>query len=384
MENGYTNDKGPKPEKGQFLAFDHLTFLVGNAKQAAGWYCTRFGFDHFLYSGLETGERVEASHAVKQNDIIFVFKSALNPDNKRVGDLLQKHGDHVADIAFSVDDLDYIFKRAVDSGAQVVAPITEQSDKDGVIRKATIQTYGDVTHTLIERQKYKGAFLPGYRAHHTAGDPIGKLLPPPNLLFIDHIVGNQPDATMVPVTEWYEKALQFHRFWSVDDKMIHTAYSSLRSIVVTNYEETIKLPINEPASGQRKSQIQEFVDYNGGAGVQHIALRTQDIIRTITDLRARGVDFLQVPTAYYTNLREKLKKSKTKVIENMDILEKNCILVDFDDNGYLLQIFSKPVEDRPTLFIEVIQRRNHNGFGAGNFKSLFEAIEAEQALRGNL
>lgn len=384
MELGYAKSKGEKPEKGNFLKFDHLTFLVGNAKQAAGWYCTRFGFKHFLYSGLETGERDIVSHAIKQNDIIFVFKSALNPGNTVIGSKLETHGDHVMDVAFSVNDLDAIVARAVEQGATVISPISELSDENGKIRKATLKTYGDLTHTLIDRNDYKGEFLPGFQKHYLV-DPLEDLLPFPNLLFIDHLVGNQPDDEMMPVVQWYEKALQFHRFWSVDDSMIHTKYSSLRSIVVTNFEETIKMPINEPATGMKKSQITEFCEYNGGPGVQHIALRTNDIIDTVTKLRARGLEFIsKIPDSYYTLLKKNLEKSKTKVVEDIDTLQKLKILVDFDENGYLLQIFSRPVEDRPTLFLEVIQRHNHEGFGVGNFKALFEAIECEQEARGNL
>lgn len=384
MEVGYAKTKGEKPEKGNFLEFDHLTFLVGNAKQAAGWYCTRFGFKHYLYKGLETGERDVVCHAVKQNKIIFVFKSALNPGNKEIGEKLETHGDHVTDVAFSVNDLDAIVAKAVEKGAVVVSPITELSDANGTIRQATLKTYGSVTHTLVERGQYKGEFLPGFEKHYLE-DTLEKLLPEPNLLFIDHLVGNQPDDQMVPVVQWYEKALQFHRFWSVDDSMIHTEYSSLRSIVVTNYEETVKMPINEPATGMKKSQITEFCEYNGGPGVQHIALRTNDIIQTVTNMKARGLEFIsKIPDSYYTLLKKNLEKSKTKITEDIDTLQKLKILVDFDENGYLLQIFSRPVEDRPTLFLEVIQRHNHEGFGVGNFKALFEAIEAEQKDRGNL
>jgi len=273
--------------------------------------------------------------------------------------------------------------KAKECGAKVIHNISTESDENGTVRMATIKTYGNVTHTLIERANYKGTFLPGFKPHYFK-DPLENELAKPNLLFIDHIVGNQPDDQMIPIAEWYEKVLQFHRFWSVDDSIIHTQYSSLRSIVVTNYEETIKMPINEPANGLRKSQIQEYVDYNGGAGVQHIALRSNDIIKSIADLRSRGLEFLKAPASYYTSLTEKLKNSKVVVKEDINILQKHNILVDFDDNGYLLQIFSRPVQDRPTLFIEIIQRNNHNGFGAGNFKTLFEAIETEQAERGNL
>jgi 4-hydroxyphenylpyruvate dioxygenase len=206
----------------------------------------------------------------------------------------------------------------------------------------------------------------------------------PELLFIDHCVGNQPDGEMEAAASWYEKMLDFHRFWSIDDKMLHTEYSALRSVVVADFDEKIKMPINEPAAGKRKSQIQEFCDFYGGSGVQHIALRTEDIIESITRMKARGCQFLTIPATYYDNLREKLKDSVTKVQEDLDKIQALNILVDYDEKGYLLQIFTKPLEDRPTLFIEIIQRRGHQGFGAGNFKALFEAIEMDQAKRGNL
>ena len=209
-------------------------------------------------------------------------------------------------------------------------------------------------------------------------------MPPPVFEQIDHCVGNQPDLEMEPAAQWYEKMLDFHRYWSVDDSMIHTEYSSLRSIVMCDFDENIKMPINEPAPGKRKSQIQEYVDYYGGAGVQHIAMRTNDIIDTVTKMKERGIEFLTIPKAYYENLRKGLAATGVNVEEDMDTIEKLNILIDYDDKGYLLQIFTKPVEDRPTLFYEVIQRHNHNGFGAGNFKSLFESIEIEQARRGNL
>ncbi|CAF98530.1 unnamed protein product, partial [Tetraodon nigroviridis] len=239
------------------------------------------------------------------------------------------------------------------------------------------------TPSLSTSALNKGLFLPGYK-EPMHQDPLLAKLPPAGLNFIDHIVGNQPDDQMVPTTDWYTKCLLFHRFWSIDDKQIYTEFSSLRSIVVANYEETIKMPINEPAPGRRISQIQEFVDYNGGPGVQHIALSTTNIIEAIVNLRARGTEFLSAPDTYYQDLRHKLKTAKIKVKEDLDVLQKLKILVDFDDNGYLLQIFTKPMQDRPTLFLEVIQRRNHFGFGAGNFKSLFEAIEKDQDARGNL
>ncbi|ROT68811.1 4-hydroxyphenylpyruvate dioxygenase [Penaeus vannamei] len=289
-------------------------------------------------------------------------------------------------------------KMAKERGAKIVRDIWEEEDAGGKVRFAKVQTYGDTTHTFVERGSYKGLFLPGFHAPLTGPDPLLTNLPDVRLDFIDHIVGNQPNLEMENTASWYEKHLMFHRFWSVDDTQIHTEYSALRSIVMTNWEETIKMPINEPAPGKRKSQIQEYVDYYGGAGVQHIALNTKDIISAIrdlispptplppprSDLRARGMHFLVVPKTYYQQLRERLKSSPTKIVEDLDAIEELNILVDFDDNGYLLQIFTKNMQDRPTVFLEVIQRHNHSGFGAGNFKALFEAIELDQAARGNL
>uniref|UniRef100_A0A8C6TSQ0 4-hydroxyphenylpyruvate dioxygenase n=1 Tax=Neogobius melanostomus TaxID=47308 RepID=A0A8C6TSQ0_9GOBI len=350
----------PQHKKGRFLRFHHITFWVGNAKQAASFYSDKMGFERFAYKGLETGSRDVAAHVVRQGKIMFVFESALNPGHKEMGEHLMKHGDGVKDIAFQVEDCDYLIKTAKERGAVIVKEPWVEQDSHGKVKYAVVQTFCE-------------CFLPS-----------SSCSPPGGLKFIDHIVGNQPDDEMVPISDWYQKCLLFHRFWSIDDKQIHTQFSALRSIVVTNYEETIKMPINEPAQGEKKSQIQEYVDYNGGPGVQHIALNSSNIIETIVNLRARGMEFLSAPDTYYDILREKLRTAKIKVKEDLDRLQELRILVDFDDNGYLLQIFSKPVQDRPTLFLEVIQRYNHYGFGAGNFKSLFEAIEKDQDARGNL
>ncbi|KAI9101993.1 Glyoxalase/Bleomycin resistance protein/Dihydroxybiphenyl dioxygenase [Phlyctochytrium arcticum] len=375
-------ERGARPDNGRYHGYDHLTFWVGNAKQAASYYVTRFGFESIGYKGLETGHRQVVSHAVKQDNIVFVFQSTLEPGNKEMGDFMALHGDAVKNVAFSVDDCRTIYRKAVERGAKSVREPWEEKDEHGTVVMATIATYGDCEHTLVERTNYKGPFLPGFAK--TPVDPLVALLPKTHLLRIDHIVGNQPDNEMVSACDLYERTLDFHRFWSVDDSQIHTEYSALRSIVMTDYDEVVKMPVNEPAVGKRKSQIQEYVDYHGGAGVQHIALRTEDVITAVTNLRARGVEFLSIPSVYYDNLRLRLATSVTKVTEDLDILQKLHILVDYDENGYLLQIFTKPVEDRPTLFIEIIQRKNHHGFGAGNFKALFEAIEHEQEKRGNL
>ncbi|XP_798672.3 4-hydroxyphenylpyruvate dioxygenase [Strongylocentrotus purpuratus] len=379
-------DKGPKPDAGRFVAFDHISFWVGNALQAATFYCVRMGFEPFAYRGLQTGSRQVCTHVVRQGKIMFALHSPLNPSGdvtEEMGKHMQLHGDGAKDIAFEVKDLAGVVETAVKRGAILLKEPWEESDDNGTVKFAQIQTYGDTVHTFVERGGYTGLFLPGYKKP-LYSDPLLATLPKVNLNFIDHIVGNQPDNEMVSIADWYEKNLMFHRFWSVDDSQIHTEYSALRSIVVTNYEETIKMPINEPADGKRKSQIQEYVDYYGSAGVQHIALNTSDIIGTIKALKARGMNFLSIPDTYYTNLKERLKLSKVTVTEDLDTIQKLQILIDYDDNGYLLQIFTKPIQDRPTVFLECIQRKNHQGFGAGNFKSLFEAIEMDQADRGNL
>ncbi|XP_040842987.1 4-hydroxyphenylpyruvate dioxygenase [Ochotona curzoniae] len=341
------------------------------------------GFEPLAYRGLETGSRQVVSHVIKQGQIVFVLSSALNPGNREMGEHLVTHGDGVKDIAFEVEDCDYIVQKAREQGAKILREPWVEQDKFGKVKFAVLQTYGDTTHTLVEKMNYTGRFLPGFEAP-LSKDPLLSKLPHCSLEIIDHIVGNQPEHEMESASDWYLKNLQFHRFWSVDDTQVHTEYSSLRSIVVANYEESIKMPINEPAPGRKKSQIQEYVDYNGGAGVQHIALKTADIITAIRHLRARGMEFLAVPATYYKQLRENLKSAKIRVQESIDVLEELKILVDYDEKGYLLQIFTKPMQDRPTLFLEVIQRHNHQGFGAGNFNSLFKAFEEEQNLRGNL
>ncbi|KAJ9054951.1 hypothetical protein DSO57_1009109 [Entomophthora muscae] len=368
---------------GNYEGFDHITFMVGNARQAASFYVTRLGFKHIAYRGLETGHRDVATHVVAQNNVIFAFQSAINPGNIAFTQELGTHGDNAKNVAFTVDDARALYDLAMKRGARSIRAPWEETDKDGTVVMATIATYGDTEHTFVERKNYKGPFLPNYRPT-VAQDPLVELLPKVGLNFIDHCVGNQPDLEMESACVYYEKCLGFHRFWSVDDSQIHTEYSALRSIVMADNSEKVKMPINEPAEGKKKSQIQEFVEFFGGAGVQHIALNTSDIITAVTSLRARGLEFLTVPDSYYENLKIRLKSSRTKVTEDLDLLQKLKILVDYDENGYLLQLFTKPLQDRPTFFIEVIQRKNHEGFGAGNFKALFESIERDQEERGNL
>lgn len=378
------SDKGVQPEKGEFISVDHIHFWVGNAYQAAAYYISRFGFEPYAFRGLETGSRSVMTQVVKQNDIIFAFSSAIEPGKHDINEHVFRHGDGVKDVAFRVDDCVAVYERAVEAGAvPVLAPKVHETDC-GTCVLATIQAaYEDTWHTFVERRDFHGHFLPGY-VPVSEPDPQLLLVEPVNLRFVDHCVANQPDGEMESVVQWYVDKLCFHRFWSVDDKQLHTEYSSLRSIVVADYHERVKMPINEPAMGIRKSQIQEFVEYYDGPGIQHIALNTSDIISSISRLRQRGVSFIRVPDTYYDDLRNRLRKSVTEVAEDLKKIQALGILVDFDESGYLLQIFTKPVQDRPTLFLEIIQRRSHEGFGVGNFKSLFEAIEREQALRGNL
>jgi len=371
---------------------------VGNAKQAASYYVTRMGFSHIAYSGLETGSRVFASHVVGNGTVRFVLTSPIRHADypgataderkllKEMHNHLEQHGDAVKDVAFEVDDVRAVWDKAVanDSAVAVMEPTTVYDKLEGSVLMAKIKTYGDTTHTLIERTNYRGVFLPGFRASTTPVDPLAKYLPKVTLEAIDHCVGNQDWDQMNAACEYYEKCLGFHRFWSVDDNDICTEYSALRSIVMASPNEVVKMPINEPAPGKRKSQIEEYVDFFNGPGVQHIALRTTSVIDAVVAMKARGIEFITVPDTYYVAMKERLQRQGMKIEEDFDTLQKLSILIDFDEGGYLLQLFTKPLMDRPTVFIEIIQRNNFGGFGAGNFKSLFEAIEREQAERGNL
>ena len=386
---------------GNFTGYDHTTWYVGNAKQAASYYNNLFGFKTVAYRGLETGSRYTASYVVANNDVRFVFTSPLRshahlpedepitPEEKKhlaeIHAHLERHGDAVKDVAFEVDNVEGVYNRAVAGGAVAIQPPTVLKDpKFGSVTTAVICTYGDTTHTLISRDNYTGPFLPGFRAVNKATSAIS--MPEIPLKRIDHCVGNQSWDEMDAACAFYEQCLSFHRFWSVDDSQICTEFSALSSVVMASPNELVKMPINEPAQGKKKSQIEEYVIFNSGAGVQHIALLTEDIITSVTNLRARGVDFINVPKSYYDTIRQRLKTEKRNwdLKEDLDTIERLNILIDYDEGGYLLQLFTKPLMDRPTVFIEIIQRNHFEGFGAGNFKSLFEAIEREQAERGNL
>jgi 4-hydroxyphenylpyruvate dioxygenase len=344
----------------------------------------RFGFQPLAYKGLETGSRETSTHVVRLHDITIAFSSSLNPGDSEINRRIAQSGDLVHDIAFDVQDCVALYEKAVSRGAASVLSPVEEKDAHGSVIRATIRTgFSDTCHTFIQRNNYTGTFLPGY-ANITQPDVFASLLPTPDVKFIDHCVTNVEDRQMIPAADWYEQVLDFHRFWCVDDKQVHTEYSALRSTVMTDFDRVIKLPINEPAEGKRKSQIQEYVEYHGGPGIQHVALNTPALIPTVRLLKQRGVDFLNVPRSYYEDLRKRLRRSPVDVKEDLDVIEELCILVDFDDHGYLLQLFTRPTQDRPTLFYEFIQRQNHEGFGAGNFKALFESIERDQAKRGNL
>ncbi|KAI0837360.1 putative 4-hydroxyphenylpyruvate dioxygenase [Hypoxylon sp. FL0890] len=384
-----------------FQGYDHVTWWVGNAKQAASYYNTLFGFTTIAYRGLETGSRFFTSYVVANGDIRFVFTSpirsyvhlrkdeAISEDDyallKEMHDHLEKHGDAVKDVAFEVDNVEGVYYKAVEQGASPVQPPLLLCDKqDGDVLTAVIRTYGDTTHTLISRRNYPGVFMPGFQAK--SPPPSSVVLPPVNLARIDHCVGNQSWGEMVAACDFYERCLSFHRFWSVDDSQICTEFSALSSIVMSSANDVVKMPINEPAPGKKKSQIEEYVLFNSGAGVQHIALLTHDIVSTVAAMRARGVEFISVPPTYYETMKQRLRTEKRswELAEEFETLQKLNILIDYDEGGYLLQLFTKPLMDRPTVFIEIIQRHDFDGFGAGNFKSLFEAIEREQAERGNL
>lgn len=353
---------------------DHLEMYVGNAKQAAAFYATTYGYAPVAYRGLETGTRDTASYLLQQGDIRLVLTSALNPAHP-IAKHVCEHSDGVGVIALEVPDAAQAFEDTTLRGAVPVLQPSEDTDDNGVIRYAAIQCYGDTILKFVERDDYVGLFAPGFeaRAGRTSGGDVG-------LVAIDHIVGNVELGAMDRWVRFFADTMGFSQLVHFDDKTITTEYSALMSKVMQDGSGRIKFPINEPATGRRKSQVQEYLDYYRGAGVQHVACATTDIVKTVTALRDRGVEFLKVPQAYY----EDLERRVGKIDEPIDELARLGIMADSDDEGYLLQIFTDPVEDRPTLFFEIIERHGARGFGEGNFKSLFEAIEREQARRGNL
>ncbi len=359
----------------QLSDWDHLEFCVGNAKQAAHYYATAFGFRIAGYAGPETGLMDRASYYLVQNDLHFVITSALRSDNP-IAAFVGRHGDGVRDVALRVADARATFYAAVGGGAVSVEPPRVCADDNGEAVLATIGSYGDTVHTFVEREKYGGLFLPGFAALEVcARTPHA-----PGLRAVDHVVGNVGWSEMDRWADYYAKAFGFTQLVSFDDTDISTEYTALRSVVMADAQRKIKFPINEPAEGRKKSQIEEYLEFNGGPGVQHVAIATDDIVGAVRALRANGVEFLSTPDSYYDALESRVGR----IAEATDVLRELSILVDRDDRGYMLQIFTKPLQDRPTLFFEIIERRGSESFGKGNFKALFVAIEEEQAKRGNL
>jgi 4-hydroxyphenylpyruvate dioxygenase len=353
---------------------DHVEFFVGNARQSAYFYRAAFGMKLVAYAGPETGRRDRASYVLQQGKVRFVLTTPLRPD-AFIAQHITRHGDGVRSIALWVDDARKSWEETTRRGAVSAEEPHVIEDEHGRAVVASIQAYGDTLHSFVERADYNGPFLPGYRAmpEDTVARPVG-------LLHIDHCVGNVGWNAMNEWVKFYEDVMGFGLYQHFDDNDISTEYSALMSKVMANGNGYVKFPINEPAEGKRKSQIEEYLEFYGGPGVQHIALATNDILETVSKLQAQGVDFLTVPHSYYTELQGRVGK----IDENVEELERLGILVDRDDEGYMLQIFTRPVEDRPTLFYEIIQRKGSRSFGKGNFKALFEAIEREQASRGNL
>lgn len=361
------------------LGTDYVEFYVGNAKQSAHFYKTAFGFQSHAYKGLETGSKDEVSYVLKQDKIRLVLTTPLNSKSE-VNKHIVKHGDGVKVIALWVDDAKKAYEETTKRGAKsYMAPVVE-SDQHGEVVRAGIYTYGETVHLFVERKNYKGAFLPGYEAWQSDYNPA-----PVGLKYIDHMVGNVGWGQMNTWVKWYEDVMGFVNFLSFDDKQIHTEYSALMSKVMSNGNGRIKFPINEPAEAAKKSQIEEYLDFYEDSGVQHLAMATNDIIETVAQLKARGIEFLPPPPqSYYDMIPERLGVHMDIMKEDINKLQELSILVDADEEGYLLQIFTKPLQDRPTLFFEIIQRMGAQGFGAGNFKALFESIEREQAKRGTL
>ncbi len=357
------------------LGTDYVEFYVGNAKQSAHYYISAFGFSPLAYAGPETGVKDRASYVVRQNKLTIVLTTSLRPGNE-IADHVYKHGDGVKVLALMVNDATDAWEQTTSRGATSYMEPKILSDDDGEVVLSGIKTYGDTVHVFVGRKNYKGVFMPGYRKWENKFFTT----PSSGLQYVDHCVGNVGWNGMNKWVKFYEEVMGFRNILTFDDADISTEYSALMSKVMSNGNGYVKFPINEPAEGKKKSQVEEYLEFYNGEGVQHVAMATDDIVRTVGDLKSRGVEFLEVPTTYYDDLLDRVGK----IDEDIEPLKSLGILVDRDDEGYLLQIFTKPVQDRPTLFFEIIQRKGARSFGKGNFKALFEAIEREQALRGNL
>jgi len=377
METTIAAPQRSSPPEADFLPLegtDYVEFYVGNAKQAAHFYKTAFGFQSLAYSGPETGRRDRVSYAIRQHKLTFVLTTPLRSGTP-IADHISKHGDGVKYLALRVPDATSAWNETTKRGGQSYMEPTTLQDDDGEVVMSGIHTYGETVHLFIERQNYRGPFMPGFRKWESVYNP-----PDAGLQYVDHCVGNVGWNQMNPRVKFYEDVMGFRNILSFDDKDISTEYSALMSKVMSNGNGFVKFPINEPAEGKKKSQVEEYLDFYDGEGVQHVAVATKDIVKTVTDLQQRGVEFLNIPTSYYDTLPDRVGH----IDEDLEPLKRLGILVDRDNEGYLLQIFTKPVEDRPTLFFEIIQRKGAKSFGKGNFKALFEALEKEQELRGNL
>ena len=377
METTIAAPQKSSPPEADFLPLegtDYVEFYVGNAKQAAHFYKTAFGFQSLAYSGPETGRKDRVSYAIRQHKLTFVLTTPLRSGTP-IADHISKHGDGVKYLALRVSDATSAWNETTKRGGQSYMEPTTLQDDDGEVVMSGIHTYGETVHLFIERQNYRGPFMPGFRQWESVYNP-----PDAGLQYVDHCVGNVGWNQMNPRVKFYEDVMGFRNILSFDDKDISTEYSALMSKVMSNGNGFVKFPINEPAEGKKKSQVEEYLDFYAGEGVQHVAVATKDIVKTVTDLQQRGVEFLNIPTSYYDTLPDRVGH----IDEDLEPLKRLGILVDRDNEGYLLQIFTKPVEDRPTLFFEIIQRKGAKSFGKGNFKALFEALEKEQELRGNL
>lgn len=380
-------------DRGMCTGFDHITFYVGSVNAAARELINSFGFISCYEMGLETGSKNICSKVVCNGNVRIQLMGTVRPlhstpEDPRVDEIhlhIATHGDGVKDIAFSVTNVEKFCERAEKAGGTLLMRPQTIKDKNGEIVLARIAGIGDTVHTIVDRTNYNG-FLPGpYNVTDSATDRRGEDFPTLNMTCIDHVVQNDDWNMMLKDCKFYKKVFGFHKFWSVDERQIHTKYSALKSTVMASENESVKMPVNEPAKGLKTSQIEEYMEFNAAAGIQHVAIKVPDILSAVSEMKKHGVQFINVPNSYYENLKKRMKASKhPKFEESFERIKKLGILIDYDENGYLLQLFTKPLFDRPTFFFEVIQRHNHNGFGAGNFKGLFEVLEADQAKRGNL
>jgi len=377
MYSTINSDRISQSQSADFLPLqgtDYVEFYVGNAKQAAHFYKTAFGFQSLAYAGPETGMKDKVSYVIRQHKLTFVLTTPLKPGND-IADHIQKHGDGVKFLALKVTDASSAWEETTRRGGKSFQAPTVLKDADGEVVISGIHTYGDTVHLFIERKNYTGVFMPGFIEWKSNYNPAET-----GLLYVDHCVGNVGWNQMNPWVKFYEEVMGFRNILTFDDTDISTEYSALMSKVMSNGNGFVKFPINEPAEGKRKSQVEEYLDFYNGEGVQHVAIATNDIVKTVTELQNRGIEFLTIPDSYYKDVLERVGS----IDEDMEPLSKLGILIDRDEEGYLLQIFSKPLQDRPTLFFEIIQRKGAKSFGKGNFKALFEALEGEQEARGNL